>query len=132
MFDYLSCCMYMHACRSYELQPVDKKSAAEGTSPEYEVIPAKNPTVQSNIAYGMIQLPKANNPAVVLSIQQQECESRRGDKQISANECKNPLLLPIHPKIQDIMLILAPKQMEQTRKNLLMMKYDKLLSIITH
>ena len=88
MFDYLSCCMYMHACRSYELQPVDESSAAEGTSPEYEVIPAfseaNNPTVQSNIAYGMIQPPKANNPAVVLSIQQQECESRRGDKQISA------------------------------------------------
>ena len=88
MFDYLSCCMYMHACRSYELQPVDEKSEAEGTSQEYEVIPAfseaNNPTVQSNIAYGMIQLPKANNPAVVSSIQQQECESRRGDKQTSA------------------------------------------------
>ena len=80
--------MYIHACRSYELQPVDEKSGAEGTSPQYEVIPAfseaNNPTVQSNIAYGMIQLPKANNPAIVLSIQQQEYESRRGDKQISA------------------------------------------------
>ena len=40
--------------------------------------------VQSNIAYGVIQLLKANNPAVVSSIQQQEYESRRGDKQISA------------------------------------------------
>ena len=40
--------------------------------------------MQSNIAYGMIQLPGVNNPAVVSSIQQQECESRRGDKQISA------------------------------------------------
>ena len=81
-------CSYIHACRSYELQPVDEKSAAEGTSPEYEAIPAfseaNNPTVQSNIAYGMIQLPKANNPAVVSTIQQQERESRRGDKQTSA------------------------------------------------
>ena len=80
--------LYLNVCRSYELQPIAEKSEAEGTSPEYEVIPAfsesNNPTVQSNIAYGMIQLPKANNPAVVSSIQQQEHESRRGDKQISA------------------------------------------------
>ena len=73
----------MHACSSYELRPV---AATEGTSPEYEVIPAfsetNSPTVQSNIAYGMIQPPKANNPAVVSTIQQQERESRRGDKQI--------------------------------------------------
>ena len=39
--------------------------------------------MQSNIAYGMIQPPKANNPTVLLSIQQQECESRRGNKQTS-------------------------------------------------
>ena len=80
--------MCLIACSSYELQPVAEKSAAERTSPEYEVMPAfseiNNPTVQSNIAYGMIQPPKANNPAVVSSIQQQECESRRGDKQILA------------------------------------------------
>jgi hypothetical protein len=78
----------LHACSSYELQSVAEKSAAVGDSPEYEVIPAfseaNNPIVQSNIAYGTIQLPGGNNPAVVSDIQQQEHESRGGDKKIPA------------------------------------------------
>ncbi len=70
----------MHACSSYELdQSVVEKSAAEAASLEYEVIPAfgeaNNPTVQSNIAYGTIQLPGGNNPALVSDIQQQEHKS---------------------------------------------------------
>ena len=78
----------MNVCSSYELQPVAERSAAEleGTSPEYEVIPAfseaNNPTVQSNIAYGIIQLPEANNPTIVSSTQQQEYKSRRGDQKL--------------------------------------------------
>jgi hypothetical protein len=47
-------------------------SAAEGDSPEYEVIPAfseaNNPMVQSNIAYGTIQPPGGNNPTVQSNI----------------------------------------------------------------
>jgi hypothetical protein len=66
----------LHVCSSYELQSVAEKSAAEGASPEYEVIPAfseaNNPTVQSNIAYGTIQLPELNN------------HGPRGDKKIPA------------------------------------------------